>query len=94
MIDDSNVCVKMISVVHPYVVKMIICFGRNFHEIRLNTVYLRKLCDVDAVDVRVLHNVSYIVELRRPSVCHTISFSYSLKARAIQIVLDKNSTML
>ena len=59
LIDDSNVCVKIIFIVHPYVVKMIICFGRKFHEILLNTVYLRKLCDVDAVDVRVLHNVSY-----------------------------------
>ena len=53
----TDVCVKMISIVHPYVVKMIICFGWKFHEILLNTVYLRKLCDVDAVDVRVLHNV-------------------------------------
>ena len=35
---------------------MIICFGWKFHEILLNTVYLRKLSDVDAVDVRVLHN--------------------------------------
>ena len=59
LIDDSNVCVTMISIVHPHVVKMIICFGWKFHEILLNTVYLRKLCDVDAVDVRVLHNVSY-----------------------------------
>ena len=46
----------MISVVHPHVVKMIICCGWKFHEILLNTVYLRKLCFVDAVDVRVLHN--------------------------------------
>ena len=51
-----DVCVEMISIVHPYVVKMIICFGWKFHAILLNTVYLRKLCDVDAVDVRVLHN--------------------------------------
>ena len=51
-----DVCVEMMSIVHPYVVKMIICFGWKFHEILLNTVYLRKLCDVDAVDVRVLHN--------------------------------------
>ena len=49
-----DVCVKMMSIVHPYVVKMIICFGWKFHEIL--TVYLRKLCEVDAVDVRVLHN--------------------------------------
>ena len=54
LIDDSNVCVKMISIVHPYVVKMIICFGCKFHEILLR--YLRKLYDVDAVDVRVLYN--------------------------------------
>ena len=51
-----DVCVKMISIVHPYVVKMVNCFGWKFHETLLNTVYLRKLCDVDAVDVRVLHN--------------------------------------
>ena len=50
LIDDSNVCVNMISVVH---------LGRKFHGILLNTVYLRKLRNIDAVDVRVLHNLSY-----------------------------------
>ena len=59
-----DVCVEMISTVHPYVVKMIICFGWKFHEILLNTVYLRKLCDVDAVDVRVLHKAFNIY------ICH------------------------
>ena len=68
-----DVCVKRISIVHSFVVKMIICFGWKFHEILLNTVYLRKLCDVDAVDVvccttRLMYP---IVELRRLSVCHT-----------------------
>ena len=53
LIDDSNVCVRMISVVHPYVVEMITCFGWKFHEVLLNTVYLRELCDVDAVNVGV-----------------------------------------
>ena len=38
---------------------MVTCFDWKFHEILLNTVYLRKLSDVDVVDVRVLHNVSY-----------------------------------
>ena len=51
-----DVCVKRMSIVHSFVVKMIICFGWKFHEILWSTVYLRKLCDVDAVDVRVLHN--------------------------------------
>ena len=43
---------------------MVTCFDWKFHEILLNTV-LRKLSDVDAVDVRVLHNVSHC-QLRRP----------------------------
>ena len=38
-----------------YFWRLIICFGWKFHEILLNTVYLRELCDVYAVDVRVLH---------------------------------------
>ena len=36
---------------------MVTCFDWKFHEILLNMVYLRKLSDVDAVDVLVLHNV-------------------------------------
>ena len=44
---------------------MVTCFDWKSHEILLNTVYLRKLSDVDAVDVRVLHNVSHC-QLRRP----------------------------
>ena len=40
---------------------MVTRFDWKFHKIGLllNTVYLRKLSDVDAVDVRVLHNVSH-----------------------------------
>ena len=44
---------------------MVTCFDWKFHEILLNMVYLRKLSDVDAVDVRVLHNVPHC-QLRRP----------------------------
>ena len=72
-----DVCVKMIAVVHPYVVKMIICFGRKFHEILLNMVYLRKLCDVDAVDVCVLHNVSYSLLWSSDVLSYVIRISFS-----------------
>ena len=62
---------------------VIICFGWQFHEILLNTVYLRELCNVDAVDVRVLHNafnLTYpIVDLRCPSILwYAIGISFSL----------------
>ena len=73
---------------------MIICFSWKFHEILLNTVYLRKLCDVDAVDVLVLHNafnVSHCGDQLSFRMSYVSAFSL---ARVMQIVLDKNSTML
>ena len=76
---------------------MVTCFDWKFHEILLNTVYLRKLSDVYAVDVRVLHNVSHYALSAQTSVAYVESYvsAFFLSACMImQFVLDKNSTTL
>ena len=73
---------------------MVTCFDWKFHEILLNMVYLRKLSDVDAVDIRVWHNVPHC-QLRRPLRIYTCTcVSAFFLSACMQFVLDKNSTTI
>ena len=71
---------------------MVTCFDWKFHEILLNTVYLRKLSDVDAVDVH-----TYVCCRTYPVVgsdvrCVCTYVSVFFLSACMHFVLDKNST--